>query len=680
MSGLLRKVEAVRRMGWGWGLWRAGYELRRRSGWLKRQFPTPAWSEVSLRSLLRDGVSSEPETYRAHRERSAGTFLFDPGELPSRECLAKIAGADGVRRAVRVADDYCTGKFLYFSRHVFDLGAPADWRRNPLLNTRLAGDAHWCDWTAFSPEQGDIKDVWEPSRFGCAYWLVRAYAMTGDEKYPQAFWRLFESWREQNPPNRGPNWRCGQETAFRIMAWCFALWGFWRSPATTSQRVAAMVAALAVSAARIEPNIDYAVSQKNNHAISEALGLFTVGTLFPELRDASRWQRDGRRILEREVLRQTYPDGSYVQQSMNYHRVMLHDCLWAWRLAELNGTPLSSDVRARVATAAEFLFEMLDESSGSVPNYGANDGALVLPLSSGGYRDYRDTIGTAMFVTTHQRVLPPGPWDETLLWLCGAGAIEHASAVRHPAARRFDVGGYYTLRTGRTWAMIRCHRYVDRPGHVDMLHLDLWHDGVNVLRDCGTYRYYAPREPGMEKYFKDIAAHNTVQIGGGGPLELVSRFIWLPWPDGRCTRHSADSFVGEHNAYARPPWNVMHRRSVDASDPRKWIVTDELIGSGEQTLTLRWHLADGAYEFDPTGSAVILRPVCGRVRIGVEGPHGTSIQVKRGVDHDGEIAGWVSEYYAERAPAPVLEATCRAELPARFVTTIELPDGGGAAA
>ncbi|GJQ26857.1 MAG: hypothetical protein HBSAPP02_18890 [Phycisphaerae bacterium] len=680
MSGWLRKVEAVRRMGWGWGLWRAGYELRRRTGWLKRQFPTPVWSEVSLHSLLRDGVPPEPEAYRAYREQSSGTFLFGLGKLPSREVLERIAGASGVRRAVQVADDFCTGKFLYFSRHVFDLGTPVDWRRNPFLNRRLASDAHWCDWTAFSPEQGDIKDVWEPSRFSCAFWLVRAYAMTGDEKYPQAFWRLFESWCEQNSPNRGPNWRCGQETAFRIMAWCFALWGFWKSPVTTPQRVAAMVAALAVSAARIEPNIDYAVSQKNNHAISEALGLFTVGALFPELRDATRWQRSGRRILEREVLRQTYADGSYVQQSMNYHRVMLHDCLWAWRLAELNGMPLSSDVRARVAAAAEFLFEMLDESSGSVPNYGANDGALVLPLSSGGYRDYRDTIGAAMFIATGKRVLPAGPWDEAILWLCGAGAVENTPAVRHPAARRFDVGGYYTLRTGRTWAMIRCHRYLDRPGHVDMLHLDLWHDGVNVLRDCGTYRYYAPREPGMEKYFKDIAAHNTVQVGEGGPLELVSRFIWLPWPGARCTRHSADSFVGEHDAYARPPWNVMHRRSVDASDPRKWIVTDDLIGGGEQSLILRWHLVDGPHELESTGHRVILRAACGRVRIAIEGPSGTALRVKRGVERDGEIAGWASEYYGERAPAPVLEATCRAVLPTRFVTTIELPDAGEAPA
>jgi hypothetical protein len=34
--------------------------------------------------------------------------------------------------------------------------------------------------------------------------------------------------------------------------------------------------------------------------------------------------------------------------------------------------------------------------------------------------------------------------------------------------KRFDAGGYYTIRTPQAWAMIRCHTYRDRPGHVDM--------------------------------------------------------------------------------------------------------------------------------------------------------------------------------------------------------------------
>ena len=50
----------------------------------------------------------------------------------------------------------------------------------------------------------------------------------------------------------------------------------------------------------------------------------------------------------------------------------------------------------------------------------------------------------------------------------------------------------------------RCHRYRDRVGHVDPLHVDLWAEGINLLRDCGSYAYFAPDEPDLEYYFKSI--------------------------------------------------------------------------------------------------------------------------------------------------------------------------------
>jgi len=53
--------------------------------------------------------------------------------------------------------------------------------------------------------------IWEPSRFGFAYALVRAYWRSGDERYAELFWQLVEDWRANNTPQLGPNWKCGQE-------------------------------------------------------------------------------------------------------------------------------------------------------------------------------------------------------------------------------------------------------------------------------------------------------------------------------------------------------------------------------------------------------------------------------------------------------------------------------------
>lgn len=655
-----------------WALWRAGYALRLKSGLLKRRFPAVDWRTVNLRSVLRDGVPAEPRAYFDYRSAVKGRFLFDAGELPDVALLTGLMGDDGRARTLSIADDYARGRFLYYSHQSFDLGWPPDWLLDPVAGIRHENQTHWCDYESFSAKRGDIKDVWEPSRFACAYWLVRAYALTRDEKYPAAFWEIIESWRLQNPPNYGPNWKCGQETAIRLFAWCFAMHGFWNSTATTPERVSEMVTTLALEARRIAGNIDYAISQKNNHGISEAVGLWTIGLLFPELREAGEWQRRGRDCFEKEIRRQVYTDGAFVQHSMNYHRLMLHDALWAIRLADRCGEPVSPDVRGLVIKAGEFLFQMLDRTSGDVPNYGPNDGALILPLDACDYRDFRPVVQAVCYLADGRRVLERGPWDENLLWLYGADALNAPIAGRAPQSSRFDDGGYYTLRDGATWGMIRCHTYRDRPAHVEPLHLDLWHDGVNLFGDSGSYKYFIASSPALEKFFKDIAAHNTIEIDGRGPLDLYSRFIWLPWPKARCIEHRADRFRGQDFSYNRSPWKAAHGRQVRIVEHGRWEVIDDLSGNGFHRVTLRWNLPALPYTFEREAGEITIELPNGRAHIELAGPPGMILDVVQGSEQPGRTSGWMSPYYGELNPRPTLEARVVCHLPAAFVTRIQL--------
>lgn len=666
-------LEIVRRFGLRWTLWRAGYAVRLKTGLLKRRFPTTDIDGVQLADLVRPGTPTSAEGYRSFRERSTARFFFDAGRLPEQSVLRRTMTEEGQRRTLAVADDFACGRFLYYSRHVHDLGQPVDWMQNPWTRGRHTVDTHWCDYPTFSPELGDIKDVWEPSRFAAAFWLVRAYALGGEERYAEAFWALFESWRRQNPPNRGPNWKCGQETALRTMAWSFALYGLWSAEATTSRRVQDLATLIALQAERIVGNINFAISQKNNHALSEAVGLLTVGLLFPELAGAARWERIGRATLEQEIPRQVYEDGSFVQHSMNYHRVMMHDLLWAIRLADLNDRPLSNLCHERLAQAGQFLLAMQDdEASGRVPNYGPNDGALVLPLSSCDYTDHRPIVQAAQALTTGRTVLPPGRWDELTLWILGKKPLSAGRDAARPGSRRFDAGGYYTIRGEQTWCMIRCHSYRDRPAHVDPLHVDLWYRGRNVLGDSGTYKYFAADRPTLERYFKDIAAHNTIEIDGRGPLELVSRFLWLPWPKARCLKHEPQYWEGESYAYQRVPWHVLHRRIVELIDGHRWRIVDEVSGTGRHRLTLRWHLLEAPCRFDDEQRSVRLSTPERAIIVSVAGPAGLAVRLRRGEADETSAAGWSSEYYAELSPRPTLEADGTFELPTRLTTTVEL--------
>ena len=81
----------------------------------------------------------------------------------------------------------------------------------------------------------------------------------------------------------------GQEIALRLMAWTFGYYQFSNSPSSTPQRIAQFTQFVAAQAERIYQNIDYAISTRSNHTISEAFGLWLVGLLFPELKDSEKY-------------------------------------------------------------------------------------------------------------------------------------------------------------------------------------------------------------------------------------------------------------------------------------------------------------------------------------------------------------------------------------------------------
>ncbi len=642
-----------------WLVYRARYALRRRTGLMRRQMPAYAWADRPLSAWLRGDVSPEPEAYCAWRREYGGRFFF-------REAVALPPEPpwDG-EAVVGEAEAILAGRWRYFEHTVHEVGFPPDWHANPLTGQRAPADRHWAEIGDFG--YGDIKLIWEASRFGAGYALVRAYAARRDERYPAAFWHLVEHWAQHNPPQRGPNWKCGQEATFRVMAWCFALYGFAESPESTPQRMAALAAMIAAHAGRIAGNIAFAQSQKNNHGISEAVGLWTIGLLFPEFKESARWREVGRRVLLREVERQVYADGAYVQHSANYHRLMLHDCLWALRLGELNGDDLPPVVRERFAAAADFLYGLLDVQSGGVPVCGASDGALVLPLNTCDYLDYRPVIQASHYLVHRQRLFSPGPWDEDLLWLFGPEALGAASdpagTDREPPELSAAEGGCYTLRAPHSWALIRCAHLKDRPADADQLHMDLWWRGHNVACDAGTYLYNGA--PPWNNALVATAVHNTVTVDEHDQMTRAGRFLWLDWSRGGARRRARSEkghlacWEGEHDGYRRLAAPALHRRTVLRLGGEHWLVADALESAGEHEYRLHWLLPDLPCEEEADG--LTLQTGAGPYRIAAGCLNGQAVRsLVRG--DDASVRGWCSPYYSQKEPALSLALLARGQI------------------
>jgi Heparinase II/III-like protein/Heparinase II/III N-terminus len=656
----LNSYDLIRCFGLSWLKERLRYEFRLRSGRLLRQTPVGKWGEKPLEGLSRNINQACPERYREYRRRSSPAFFFDPNDRIRFSTL--FSGWDrGGSNSLLQAEGMKKGIFFYFGRTPVTWPFPPDWHRNPFTGQRAPADRHWSRIDDFG--FGDIKVIWEMNRFGFAYTLVRAYWRTGNEEYPELFWQLVEDWRRNNPPNRGANWKCGQEISLRLMAWVFGLYGFLDSPATTARRVWGLAEMAALSGERIAANVGYALSQRNNHGISEGVGLWTAGVLFPEFARAEAWREEGRRILEKLGRELIYEDGSFAQHSVNYHRLMLQDYLWALRLGEIHGQAFSGELKERVGKAADFLVQLQDPSTGLAPCYGANDGALILPLDNCDYRDMRPVTQAVRYLATGKRCHGSGPWDEDLLWLYGPGALDSPAEVRPNADLRAPQGGYYTLRTPTSHIFTRCGAFRHRPSQADLLHVDLWWRGQNVALDPGTYSYNGPTP--WSNALAGTLHHNTVSVDGQDQMNRVGRFLWLPWPKAKVRLQAPSNgqfltwWEGEHDGYRRLKAPVRHRRGIVRLEEEWWLVVDHLSSPGDHEYRLHWLFQDVPYSWDVKAGLLLLKTPAGAYWVKVGGTtEGKEWSLATG---EAESArGWNSPYYGCREPALSLSFTVRA--------------------
>ncbi len=640
---MLDKLRALfsltHRFGLRWLIFRVGYALRTRLGILRLQMPAYEWDDRPLAYWLKPGMPSEPAEYFAWRKQHAPKFLIDGiPTLPDDPSWNPQIAVDEAERIL-------AGELRYFEHTPYPIGFPPDWHLDPRTNIHVEAQKHWSQ----IPDYGayDIKFIWEASRFNQVYALVRAYAFQPDERYPEAFWALVEDWARKNPPQRGPNWKCGQETSLRMLAMCFGSYAFKNSPSSTVERVAQLTQIIAAQAERVYANIDFAISTRGNHAVSEAFGIWLAGTLFPELKHAETYRSEGRRLLEREAEIHIFRDGTYSMYSLNYQRFILHVYFLAMRLGELNGVRFSDFLYGAIASSLDFFYQLIELASGEMPVYGSNDGALVLPLNTCDFTDYRPTLQMGWYIVHGKQLFEAGAWDESLFWIAGEPALRSQKEMdKCQISQDYPDGGIHILHGAESKAIIRCTDFRERPSHADQLHVDLWWRGQNIACDAGTYLYNG-QEP-WQNGLAHTGVHNTVTVDDADQMSWFSRFTWGEWASGRVLFRDERGWQGEHDGYAR--LGTRHVRSVLALEGDRWLIVDHLVAHRSHRYSLHWLLNDLPYSVAPEQYLVCLWTESHKLQIHMGLLEGRgNLSLVRGDPNSRR--GWRSRYYGHKEPA-----------------------------
>jgi hypothetical protein len=522
-------------------------------------------------------------------------------------------------RAARIR----SGLVPYFSSASRDVGFPPDWLRDAGAGRPLE---HWSGVSEFAA--GDIKLVWELSRFDVLPVLAASLIVEAPDP-PVSLLDLdawLTSWVETNPANAGPNWRCAQETALRLINTLVADQLLRRQGARHGPALERFVME---HCARIRPTMVYAIAQDNNHATSEAVGLYVGGGWLNEFttgdtREFGRaCMRIGRRAFERSTRRLVLPDGSFAQHSVNYHRLYLDTAsvLEVFR-REFEDAPFAADVRVLLDRAARWLAAFTDPASGDAPNLGANDGARLLQLGRTGYRDFRPhaQLAAALFSSARAWGHSDGEAENDLLFWFGVTPPRECLPATGSAL--FPFGGYALLVKSDLRVFVRLPVFRFRPSHSDILHVDVWWKGENIVRDGGTYSYNTT--PEWMAYFPGVASHSTVQFSTRDQMPRLSRFLFGCWPEAERLAFSADDNTVSCGYSDR--MGARHWRQVSLVNST--VIVKDVLDTREAnpTAVSRLRLRPGAWRIEKNGAVVD-----GQIRI-VAGQDGDQVTLATGFE------------------------------------------------
>ena len=234
--------------------------------------------------IYRMGSNSGAIRLKSGSPTPPGQFFFSSSEAPERADLLRKHLPEEAAEILRDANEICDHRFRLLGYENLEFRGPGkdiDWHLDPVHGKR-APLAPWfkirfLDFAVV----GDHKVTWELNRHQHLVTLAKAWLLSGDEKYIRELAAQWHSWIKANPYPLGINWASALEVAFRSLSWIWVdqlLAGTDKAPEFRTD----LHPALAFHGRHIERYLSTYFSP-NTHLLGEAVALFFLGTLYPQM-------------------------------------------------------------------------------------------------------------------------------------------------------------------------------------------------------------------------------------------------------------------------------------------------------------------------------------------------------------------------------------------------------------
>jgi Heparinase II/III-like protein/Heparinase II/III N-terminus len=633
-----------------------------------------SWGEFRARVAQEFGKRAEYAGYRVGLLRAEpelprnvlgdGNFFFSPADLPFRVALINEHLPEALAETIVEADEILQHRFRLLGYRDLDYGGEIDWHLDAVHGKRAPLKPWYKIRFLDFGEVGDHKVTWELNRHQHLVTLARAWAFTNKTEYAQEIERQFYSWQATNPYPMGINWGSSLEVAFRSLSWLWVRNILAGSPVLSTSFDRDLVRGLARNGRYIKRYLSTYFSP-NTHLLGEALALFFIGTLCPEIPAAKEWQQPGFNILLAEIQRQVRSDGVYFEQSLYYHVYALDFFLHAKALAARSGIQIPESFDTTVQRMLHVVAVLC--RNGEAQGFGDDDGGRLFNPRRNRAEHMSDPL--AVGVCLFEQVSPCAKPTEESIWMFGQEAIAACDTSNQPddvSSCAFEDGGLYVIPSDGPH---RSQMLVDAGphgighgghGHADALSVRLSMNDRPWLIDPGTYVYISAGDDRNE--FRGTAAHNTVRVDGCDQAVPENAFSWSSLPEVTAEMwEQSDRFTyfsGSHTGYRRLADPVLHRRAIFHLHGEYWLIRDFVSGETEHDLEISWHFAPGIDLDIRNGSLAAAR-------------EDKQLILLNANSWDASIGeAFISPAYGEKSPAPVGAFKARRKLPAEHSTLI----------
>ncbi len=492
------------------------------------------------------------------------------------------------------------GKFPLMGYGNVPLGLPPDWSSDWVSGKSWPdAPAQWL--TVVRHDGSDVKAPWELSRLQFLPVLAKANLLSGDEKYRATARELVSDWIDRNPVGVGVNWTLAMEAALRGISLCLLLELMWPLRPDEQAWLAKVTGSLWQHLRFTETHNEFSHLVRSNHYLSNIVGLTTLSAA---LRGHGLDQRFNRyaRLVQQEILLQTYADGGDWEASTGYHLLVSQMFLHSYVVQKAQGIPVDPRFQQRLTAMFKWTAALAD-SQGTLPHIGDCDDGRVelslddvqqakLPVEQRNSLKVSNVLGLGSYLLGSEF----GGSGGDAAWL-GAQSPSFPARKQQRVEHLGDSGLVIAHHEDANLVFAAMPNGINGRGshtHSDKLSFILRLGNSEVFCDSGTRCY--TRDASLRNQYRFAAAHNVVAVDqqDHNTISPDKEHLFHCGNEAAVTpievsaHNGAIAFSASHSGYSR--FGVLCSRTLHLKKTGLTI-QDQILGTGHHAIDLFFQVA-----------------------------------------------------------------------------------------